>query len=313
MAATAHPEVNMPFNREAAAAVNQPRKKAASSAWLIMLLVILVGIGAARLVLKGQTETPKIRVVAATADIPAGTRLGYTNLRYMDLPKPYWTPQMVSSTNLLVGRCAREYICKDEPLTSMQILPERSAIDSELGPDERAVTLKLPEESMVDHALEPGDFVDVIYTTSHKGEKYTRTICQRTRVLLTVSKEALASRRVKTGDASRITLAVSSKDSEILAHAEESGKLKLVLRNRSDSGRQNLTGIKDSDIFPEAYAPTLVKNQPVLAPPPPVAMAGNTPVGQTQPLPEAPVTANWLVEMFTGSHKEVYAVPQTGK
>jgi len=309
-----HPEVSPPAGQDRAFLPGQPRKKSSSPVLLVLVLVALVGVGVARVAMQGKQDVPRVKVVAAAVDIPAGARLGYANLRYMDLPRPYWTPQMVSSTHLLAGRCARQYLSKAEPILTTQVLPAREGVSSLLAANERAVTLRLPEESMVEHALEPGDLVDVMFTASYKAKKYTRLICQRARVLLTMSRRAETSTRSNAGDASVITLAVSKGEAELISHAVESGKLKLVLRNRDDREELTPETIKDSSIF--SWAPEVEDQGPAVgspallpAPPPPPPPAPQQAEQETGALPTRPV---WSLEVFKGGNKEIVTFPLRG-
>jgi Flp pilus assembly protein CpaB len=238
----------------------------------------------------------------------------------MDLPKEYVTRQMVSSTHLLVGRCTAQYVCKAEPVLLSDVLPARNGISSELAEGERAVTLHLQKEAMLDLLAEPGDLVDVMYTISHKGERYTRTICQQARVLVAMSKAAEAEVHGKQIGSSAITLAVTKGEAELLAHAQGSGKLQLVLRNRADREELTPETIVDGTVFPglpvnstsqaQATAPVLPGPPRVLPPPPPVMPPAQLPGDTGERLQEPAGNPLWSIEMFSGNKREVYAVPR---
>jgi Flp pilus assembly protein CpaB len=181
------------------------------------------------------------------------------------------------------------------------------------------MTLKLEEDELVDHAVSNGDLVDIIATTPGKdGKKFTKTICQNVEVLLSLPKDIVLSDRLKSFEEHKITLAVNPVDCEKLAQAADGSKLRLVLRNPASHEKWPLPGADERDVLTAAG----------LKVDPPKTNKGssdNTYLGTQSmvpmppPMPETnPLTANvmppqntplqWVVEMFSGSKRETYAV-----
>lgn len=115
----------------------------------------------------------------------------------------------------------------------------------------------------------------------------------------------------------RSLLSASPEDAERLTEALESGRLRLVLRNRANIRQSGLTGASEKDILPadalKAVVPSMspppVRSswrdpEAVFAPPPPPAPP--VPVSEAVTTPD-PV--KWIVEVVSGSKKESCEVP----
>jgi len=284
---------------------------------LFVSIVLLLGAGLVRTFFKPTQVKDTIKVVAAGKDVPAGCRLGFTSLHYLEIPRRYLTPDMASSFEQIAGRVTRTFIPTGEPIVTNMLLPGKNGLSLALNTDQRAITLKLDDEALVDRSLCPGDSVDVLVTASSKdGKKYTKTLCQQVLVLLSVPKEAFLSQALRTSDQNRVTLAVSPEQAEQLTEGSEAGKLRLVLRNRVSSDKVNLPGVDERDLLPSQALIAPEPSKPVvlapaqaafLPPPPP-------PMGQDRIFKEATLPAKnplqWVVDVFKGSRKETYAFAQ---
>ena len=281
---------------------------------LIAVIALLAVIGSARMFMKPAAPTT-ITVVAAAQDIPAGCRISFGNLHYIQIPSKYSTTGMFSSYEKLVGRYTRSFISSREPISKTDLLPGSLGIAEQIGVSQRALTLKLSSESMVDYAIHPGDRVDVLATTIKDGKKYTKTICENLLVLLAVPKEAMLSDKSRQQDQDKITLASSPEDAEKLTQAGESSKLKLTLRSSFNTSTAPLLlgGSDDRDLLPHfalvEKSPEQAIAQPVAqamaAPPPPPLVNSSAVQGPTPDLAEViSRPLQWVVEVFKGSTKE---------
>ncbi len=274
---------------------------------LAICLLCLVGI--ARTFQKPPAPD-SLRVVAAGKDIAPGCRIGFTNLHYLNIPRQYWSPSMVTSYPDVAGRVAAAYIACGEPILKSALLPGHSGLSPQINVNERAITLRLSDDALVDHALSPGDRVDVISTSSApNGKKYTRTICQNLLVLLSVPKEVLLSEKLRNAEQNKITLAAAPADTEKLAQAVEVGKLRLVLRNPVNHLQVYLAGADERDLLPHdalRIEPPEIGPGLLLPPPPPPSLAPRVPEAKSPP--SAPL--QWIVDVFKGSNKESHAFPE---
>ncbi|MBX9687526.1 MAG: Flp pilus assembly protein CpaB, partial [Candidatus Obscuribacterales bacterium] len=210
------------------------------------------------------------------------------------------------------------YIAKGEPISSKDLLPSEN-LSGLLNKGERAITLKLEAEMQLDHELNSGDRVDVLVCSSAKSKRYTRTVCQNIRVLLAVPKEMLASNSIRNNESNRVTLAASAADCERLNQAADAGKLRLVLRSPAAQETEVLPGADERDILPHFALKEMAESAVKALMPPPAASAPPAAVLPPLPAPPAavegaeiapPAPLQWVVEIFSGSKRETYAVPK---
>ena len=308
---------------------------------LIGLVVILVLAAAARTFAPHAPVAKTVQIVGAGQDIFPGSRITFHDLHYVIVPDSYYSDDMFTKTNLLVGRVANTYIGKGEPIVSANLFAGKDGIAQRIENHERAITLKLDDYALVDHSINSGDKVDVIVTSTLDGKKYSKTVCQSVPVLFSYPREALHSSSLRGQESSRITLAVSSEQAELLALAEESGKIKLALRNRLSSQLPHLVGYGESDLLPskalEEKGRLKLASQSDVAPasatssssnfgananlmPPPPLSAGlldmppplSTSIDAAlAPLSPIGKTARWVVEVFSGSKRDLYEIPHS--
>lgn len=284
---------------------------------LLIALIALVVLGGLRIAGSGAKHPAQntVKVVAAGEDLPPGCKLGFTNLHYIQLPEGYMGDDMYTSYRQLVGSTTSNFVRKGEPITARALLPLKHALAESLGAEFRAVTLKLDPDALVDNAIEPGDRVDVLVTVVKDSKRFTRTVCQNLEVLLSTPREMLLADRFRGGDSGKITLSASPDDSERLTEALESGRLRLILRNRANSRLSGVAGATESDVLPAAA----LKSEAVSPPPAPISWRESLPATLAPPpvpapLAETPPTGSpdavrWVVEVISGSKKESCEVP----
>ena len=113
-----------------------------------------------------------------------------------------------------------------------------------LNPGERALTLSVDEISGIAGALKPNDRVDILGIFDIGGKNITKILMQNVTILMVGSnltrnenKEELEINLAKSllqGAYSSITVAVTPEEAEILAFAQEMGKLIFTLRGPTD-------------------------------------------------------------------------------
>ncbi len=242
-----------------------------------------------------------VKAMAARKDIPAGARLSFAMISFLDVPKQFATSDMATSLNDVSGRIARTYIPAGEPIRSYMIFSGKDGLSVNLDTRERAITLQLDDDALVDHSIMPDDRVDLLVVSNKEGKKYTKTICQDLRVLMAAPKEQTFSRGAGTST-NKVTLAVSPSTAEAITEAVETGKIRLILRNRLNIADESLAGSKPADLLPLGIEKTAAP-QPATASllPPPPAVAPD--IAQSSPL-------QWMVEVISGNQKETYGVPE---
>jgi Flp pilus assembly protein CpaB len=288
------------------------KRTAKPTTYLLVAMIALVIVGIARQFTKPKAIVDKVLIVGAQQDILPGTRLGFTSVHYLEIPKVYATDDMLIRSNQVAGRVAKRFIHAGEPITESVLFAGKDGLSANFDLGERALTLRLDDDALVDHAIHPGDKVDVLVTSVKDGKKFTRTVAQSVPVLMSMPKEALASNAMRNNEQNRITFAVTPEQSEVLTEANEVGKLHLILRNRLSVVCQNLEGVSESDLLPgKAFA---IENQR-LPVPAPVALAAVaapseiSPPGPPQDAASLPTPLQWVVDVFSGSHRDSVSVP----
>jgi len=303
VASTARPPVSQVISWDKAQQQLRPAAKKNNPTMLIatMAMILLAATGLWR-AMHHAPARQMIQVMSAQRDIPAGTRIGITSVRFLDVPRQYTASDMITSLNDVSGRVTRTFIPAGEPIQSFMLFPGHDGLSVALETHERAITLSLDDDALVDHSIGPDDRVDLLVVSSKNSKKYTKTICQAVRVLMAVPKEQLLAHRAGSAT-NKITLAVTPDLAEAITEAQDAGKIRLVLRNRVSRVEQSLAGANQEDLLPAAASDTspLIADQ-VMVPPPPVS-APPAPDQHTGPL-------QWMVEVISGNHKENYAVPE---
>ena len=255
-----------------------------------------------------------IRIVAAARDLPAGTAVSLMHLKYIDVPKELVNREMTGSLKDVVGCDTRTFIEAGEPIRRYMVFPATGGLSRNLAQNERAITLQLNDDTLVDHTIKPEDRVDVLVVSSKDAQKYTKTICQAARVLITAPKEQMLARHLSSGTMNKITLAVKPDTAEEITEAAEVGKIRLVLRAKTSTTQDLLEGSREEDLLPHSAfmhgdssaaagadgagsTQTASKTASEEIPPPPVDASA-----------AAPNPIEWLVQVFSGSHRETISV-----
>lgn len=203
-------------------------------------------------------EEAKVEILVATRDLGIGRELQPADMRWQEWPKASVFPGAIvrekdeSASDILKGRMGRN-VASGEPLMKSALIGESKGnfVAASLEPGMRAIAIEVSASSMVGGFMEPGDYVDVILTYKENIkvkddpvaqtlvdmnlDKYaTETILQNVRVLA-VDQMAKRAEEEKIKVGKTVTLAVSVKDAERLALAQEMGELMLALRGVGDN------------------------------------------------------------------------------
>ncbi len=318
MARSSSPEVASLLSREKTYNKLSQAKKSQSPVNVVIIVAMGVFLiaGISRTFAK-PAAAPVVKVISAIKDIPPGCKIGFTNLQYMTIPQSYMSSNLLTSYPELIGRTTSAYIRAGEPVLKDQLLKNQASLSGVLFHDQRAITLKLEEDELVDHSIVNGDVVDIIATSVGKeGKKFTRTLCQSVTVLLSAPKEIVLSDKLKSLEDHKITLAVDPVDAEKLAHAIGESKLRLVLRSTGNHEKYPLPGADERDLLPAAGIQSDDKTTgsksvtPATLPPPapPPTISYSPLIAPAPSETRTPDPLGWMVETFSGSRKETYAV-----
>jgi pilus assembly protein CpaB len=198
-----------------------------------------------------------VKVVVATQDIAFGQVIDGVKVETMNWPAAALPKGSFADFGSVLPpdgtepRRARMAIAKGEILLASKVsnFGEKVTIVQSLGPNSRAISIKVTAETGVGGFVTPGDKVDVILTHGKDQDMKTVTIIQNIRVI-GVDQEANAEKE-KPGVARTVTLEVTAEESQKLALAQKAGTLSLTLRTIEDEDEQVLESISLRDVLRE--------------------------------------------------------------
>lgn len=190
------------------------------------------------------------KVLVAAKDLPVGTILDPTSLKFVVWPKDgmqasyYAQSAPDSDPTKLIGMVVRYPVTAGQPLTRGSLVgpQDRGFLAAALTPGMRAVTVPVNATSGLAGFVFPGDHVDIVLTESVNSGgdeplKISETILRNVRVLATDQRytDKDEDGKVKVQQASNVTLEVTPKIAEKIAVAQSLGSLSLSLRSLSDT------------------------------------------------------------------------------
>jgi len=220
---------------------------------IIMLLVALVMAGiAVSLVntaikdkdgdMTGVSPLAVMQVVVAAVDLDIGDRLNDSKLKMAEWPKASTPEGAYTTADSLLGE--EPPVVIKEMKKGEVVLPyklsghgARAGLTPKIPSEMRAMTISVNEVRGVAGFVLPGDRVDILYTSPVEGNRnsnkhITRTIIQN---LLVLGVDQSASEKEdKPQVVNAVTLLVTSKQGNVLALAQKTGELTLLLRNEGD-------------------------------------------------------------------------------
>jgi len=217
------------------------------TALLAAAVVAVVGVVLFGLYMKRfETEVrggEPIPVIIATADIEAGQPLTRAMLGNRDLPQDYVEDRHIHATDLnrVLGvklsnpiRANESVLWSDLEATGHQ----RRDLSELLRPGMRALTIRVGESSAFGGLLRPGDRCDVLLTATRPGGTEQVTVPLLQNVMVLSVGEDTGGPDARGGEGRRqgrdVNLAVTIEQAALLTHADDGGRLRLVLRNPED-------------------------------------------------------------------------------
>lgn len=207
---------------------------------------------------------PVTEVLVASSDLPAGTILKESDLKWLAWPLEKemegFAVKGQSEVSEYVGNVVRYGMRENEPILPGRVVKqgERGFMAAALIPGLRAVSISVTPTSGVAGFIFPGDRVDVIVTheviqnggqVEGRSRKVSETMLRNVRVLALDQK--MNDQLTEAKLAQVVTLEVSSKQAETLALAAEMGTLSLALRSiaRKDlEGNVGAIKVDDSEM-----------------------------------------------------------------
>lgn len=184
---------------------------------------------------------PKVAVLVAAQDVPIGAQLSEKSLAVRDLPQAYVEARHIKASELrkIVGaRTASGLKTSEAVLWSdlTQFSDHSRMLSGLIQNGMRAVSI---DGRSIDFEglLRPGDRVDVVFTANDKeaGSGSTMTLLQNLLVLSVGGDIARGDEQSRKGYAhGGVTLSATAEQAQIMAQAQQRGRLMLTLRNSDD-------------------------------------------------------------------------------
>jgi pilus assembly protein CpaB len=198
-----------------------------------------------------------VQVVVAAQDIPFGRVIDATKVQVMNWPRAalplgaFTAPEEVLPAAGVDPRRVKAPIARGEILLASKVsnFGEKVTIVQSLGPNTRAIAIKIEASTGVGGFVTPGDRVDVLLTQGRGDGLKTLTILQNARVI-GIDQQADEAKDAPSV-ARTVTLEVTPEDSQRLALAQKAGTLSLTLRTLEDEEERVISAISLRDVLRE--------------------------------------------------------------
>ena len=201
-------------------------------------------------VITGQKNL--VNVVVARDDIPAGTAIKEDMVKELTVSRDALQPRAAQSIDRVIDKASLAPIAKGEQvlLNKLAISGQEISLSSKIPKGKRAITIPVDNISSVGGLIRPGDHVDVIgnvpvpvMTAQGKQamQPTTMPLFQDILVLAvgqeftTIPGDSKEKKETRATLANVITLALDPQQANLIAFAQEQGKVRLVLRSPGDT------------------------------------------------------------------------------
>lgn len=201
--------------------------------------------------LYARTQAPKVdktvRVVAASKDLPAGTRLKKEDLKMVEVFQKNAPPSALGTVNESLGRALLYPVNANEVITSVRLTSTQGAEGAAavIVPGKRAVSISFTDASGASGLIQPQSRVDILFTrTGSAVEAMTVTVLEDVEVLSvgrSIQVDTTAPKAAAPGSGSQqrtATVIVTPEQAQRLELAKNQGRISLSLRNPLDRSTQ---------------------------------------------------------------------------
>jgi pilus assembly protein CpaB len=196
-----------------------------------------------------ETKAPKneqtVNCVAATHDMPAGTRLKKADIKVVRMIEKSLPKMAVLDENSALERVLLFPVSANETLTTPRLASANGAegLAATIERGKRAISVQITDTSGVAGLIQPRSHVDVLFTRpGSMAEAMTSTILEDVTVLsigrLTESQQNNAVDTRSSSTTRAATLIVTPEEAAKLELAKNEGKISLALRNPLDRSTQ---------------------------------------------------------------------------
>lgn len=183
-------------------------------------------------------DADHVTVVAAAMRLPYGTKLETRHVKFLQVPDSIVPPGAIRDFKEIEGQIIKSEILDGEILLKDRVagIGTGSSLAALVGPNKRAVSVRVNDVVGVGGFLLPGNYVDVLGTRREAGTSrraVSETIIHNVKVLAV--DQTAATEKNEPVVVRAVTLELSPKEAEVLVKWEEEGAIQLALRNPLDS------------------------------------------------------------------------------
>ena len=224
--------------------------------WAVLGIALVIGVAAAlttrsylskkieSIESRGKVET--VELLVAKSLITKGSVVAVDDLAIRKIPTEFAHSDAVAPQDVLnvAGRVSNYDLKPGEMLVSSQLLSRRPAtFSARLDHGQRAITVMVDEINSISGMLEPGDLIDLIFTTDQNGKKIILPLLQRVTVMATGKRSVDDPRGGEVVQFATVTLNTTPNEAKNIILARETGKLTALLRSPGDDAGGAREGI----------------------------------------------------------------------
>lgn len=244
-------------------------------------------------VLTPENDQEVVQIAVVDRDLIRGAKITPQDLRMASYLKKTLPNGHFIDLTKAVDRIVIKPIRATEPVLESALAPsdlKKGGLAAVIGPQKRAMAVKVDDVIGVAGFLHPGHLVDVLASLEKPGEKrtqVTKTVLENIPVL-SVGTQAQETNDKSSKKVTVVTLEVDLEEAEKLALAVSQGRIQIALRGYSDTDQILTKGITVTSLLKSyataSNAPVTVNKVKVADPKPPIVkqqlvvevMNGNT-------------------------------------
>jgi pilus assembly protein CpaB len=242
---------------------------------------LLAAFSVSRYLSSAQANSNATKVAIAKVDIPLGTKIIPEQVGEVELQSNTIPDGAFELAEKLVGRVAIVNIAAREAITDTKLAPQgtEGGLTALIPEGYRAMTVKVDDAAGVSGFIQPGTLVDVVVVIDPKEnstnqDPISKVVLQNIKVLANAQNIDRPKNEREATTVKAVTLQVTPEQAEKLALASNEGKLQLIMRNSTDQGDTQTTGVNKRSLLsgerasPVPDAGSLKSEQPEIKPAP---------------------------------------------
>lgn len=226
----------------------------------LIMLVVALGCGLAAMVmtqrfLAAPTQTlPKGKeVVVAAVDIKPGEQINEALIKTVEWPDDVLPENAVTDPKEILGRSVRYPIASNEIVTPAKLAAQGvgPGLEPIIEEGKRAMSIAMKTHESAAGFIKPGSRVDIVMISKRSGTKggKAKTILQNIQVIAVnqaISEDSSDDQRGHVVE--MVTFMLTPEEAEMLALAQNSGSIQLVLRNPIEDDFVKTKGVTQDEL-----------------------------------------------------------------